>query len=138
MFAERAQVRPAVCWRRLVPRPPSRRLIPPKARPHASRELELEEGADHFGDCEVGRFDEVVEVPTSTRAHGREDASRQARGRDVTFVLSSDAHQHDELERLRWAANNALRAWVPPERIANSWPRERFLAWVGRRRGARA
>ena len=66
------------------------------------------------------------------------DVMRQARGRDVTFVLSSDAHQHDELERLHWAANNALRAWVPPERIANGWPRERFLAWVGQRRGARA
>jgi DNA polymerase (family 10) len=58
------------------------------------------------------------------------DALRRARGRDLTFVLTSDAHHARELDRVRFAANNALRAWVPPERIANAWPAERLAAWA--------
>jgi DNA polymerase (family 10) len=58
------------------------------------------------------------------------EALRRARSRDVTFVLSSDAHQASELERVRYAALNAERAWVPPERVANTWPAERLAAWA--------
>ena len=55
---------------------------------------------------------------------------RRARPRDVTFVLSSDAHQADELGRVRFAALNAERAWVPPDRVANTWSPDRLLAWA--------
>jgi DNA polymerase (family 10) len=58
------------------------------------------------------------------------EALRQARGRDVTFVLTSDAHQVSELERVRYAALNAERAWVEPDRVANAWPAERLVAWT--------
>jgi DNA polymerase (family X) len=58
------------------------------------------------------------------------EALRRARLRDVIFVLTSDAHQASELERVRYAARNAERAWVPPERIANAWSGERLLAWT--------
>ena len=40
------------------------------------------------------------------------DALRRARERDVTFVLTSDAHHARELERVRFAALNAERAWT--------------------------
>ena len=53
--------------------------------------------------------------------------------RDVTFVLTSDAHHARELERVRFAARNAERAWIPPERIANAWPAERLAAWAERK-----
>ena len=58
------------------------------------------------------------------------DALRRARGREVTFVLTSDAHHSRELDRVRFAALNAERAWTPPERVANAWPAERLAAWA--------
>jgi DNA polymerase (family 10) len=58
------------------------------------------------------------------------DALQRARGRRVTFVLTSDAHHARELERVRFAAHNAERAWIEPEQIANAWPAERLAAWA--------
>src|SRR4030095_6318793 len=59
------------------------------------------------------------------------EALRRARGRDVTFVLTSDAHHARELDRVRFAALNAERAWIPPERIADAWPGKRLLDGSG-------
>jgi DNA polymerase (family 10) len=62
------------------------------------------------------------------------EALRRARVRDVTFVLTSDAHHARELERVRFAALNAERAWIEPERVANAWPAERLIAWAQQKR----
>jgi DNA polymerase (family X) len=71
-------------------------------------------------------------------ALGRLDASSevlfQARGMGVTFVISTDTHHTRELERMEWGTLHATRGWVDPARVANTWPRERFLAWLGERR----
>jgi len=65
---------------------------------------------------------------------GRLDASSEvllrARGMDVTFVLSTDTHHTRELARMEWGVRHATRGWVDPSRIANFWPRERFLGWL--------
>jgi DNA polymerase (family 10) len=61
------------------------------------------------------------------------EALRRARSRDVTLVLTSDAHRADELERVRFAARNAERAWIPPERVVNAWPAERLAEWARRK-----
>jgi len=58
------------------------------------------------------------------------EALRRARGRNVTFLLTSDAHRAEELERVRYATLNAERAWVDPERIANTWAPERLISWI--------
>jgi DNA polymerase (family 10) len=58
------------------------------------------------------------------------EALRRARDRNVTFVLTSDAHHADELARVEFAALNAERAWVDPERVANAWPVDKLVAWV--------
>ena len=58
------------------------------------------------------------------------EALRHARGSGVTFVVTSDAHEARELERVHYAARNAERAWVPADRVANAWPGERLLEWV--------
>jgi DNA polymerase (family 10) len=58
------------------------------------------------------------------------ESLRRARGRDVTFMFTSDAHRAEELERVRFATLNAERAWVDPDRIANTWTPERLLAWA--------
>ncbi len=58
------------------------------------------------------------------------EALRRARSRDVTFVLTSDAHHASELDRIRYAALNAERAWIEPERVANGSTPERLVSWV--------
>jgi DNA polymerase (family 10) len=62
------------------------------------------------------------------------EALRRARSRDLTFVLTSDAHHADELGRVEYAALNAERAWLEPERVANTWAPERLLAWTASKR----
>jgi len=58
------------------------------------------------------------------------EALRRGRSRDVTFVLTSDAHHASELDRIRYAARNAERAWIEPERVANGSTPERLVSWV--------
>jgi DNA polymerase (family 10) len=61
------------------------------------------------------------------------EALRRARERNVTFVLTSDAHRASELERVRYAALNAERAWLDRARVANAWSPEQLLAWTERK-----
>ncbi len=69
---------------------------------------------------------------------GRLDLSSEvllrARGLPVTFAISTDAHHARELARMDWAPLHAARGWVEPARVANTWPRERFLGWLRERR----
>jgi DNA polymerase (family 10) len=60
------------------------------------------------------------------------EALRRTRGRDLTFVLTSDAHRSEELDRVRYAALNAERAWLDPARVANTWPADKLAAWARR------
>jgi DNA polymerase (family 10) len=62
------------------------------------------------------------------------ESLRRARMRKVTLVLNSDAHIAGELARVRYAALNAERAWIDPERIANAWDPERLLSWTAEKR----
>ena len=71
-------------------------------------------------------------------ALARLDASSEvlyrARGMDVTFVISTDTHHVREFARMEWGVLHATRGWVDPARIANLWPRTRFLEWLEGRR----
>jgi DNA polymerase (family 10) len=58
------------------------------------------------------------------------EALRRVRSRDVPLVLTSDAHHENELERIKFAALNAERASIDPERVINTWPKERLLSWL--------
>jgi DNA polymerase (family 10) len=55
---------------------------------------------------------------------------RRAAGRRIAFLLDSDAHQVDELERSRYAKLNAERAGVDPTRVVNAGDGERLVAWL--------
>jgi DNA polymerase (family 10) len=66
------------------------------------------------------------------------DALRRARSKNVNFVLTSDAHRASELERVRYAALNAERAWIEPERVINAWPVDRLVAWTKQKPSASA
>jgi DNA polymerase (family 10) len=61
------------------------------------------------------------------------DALRRARTRNIAFVLTSDAHHFDELERVRYAALNAERAWLDPARVVNAQTAEGLLAWTAKK-----
>jgi DNA polymerase (family 10) len=61
------------------------------------------------------------------------DVLRQAAGRRITFVLTSDAHDTRELRLVEYAARNAERAGVDPDRVANTWARARMQEWLGGR-----
>jgi DNA polymerase (family 10) len=58
----------------------------------------------------------------------------RARGMELTFVISTDTHHTREFARMEWGALHATRGWVEPSRVANLWPRERFLEWLRTRR----
>jgi len=58
------------------------------------------------------------------------EALRRARGRNVTFLLDSDAHEVGELDRVNYAMLNAERAWLDRERVANAWDADRLIAWL--------
>jgi DNA polymerase (family 10) len=58
---------------------------------------------------------------------------RHAAGRNVAFVLTSDAHHANELDRVRMAKLNAERAWLESDRVVNTWPAERLVAWTAQK-----
>jgi DNA polymerase (family 10) len=60
------------------------------------------------------------------------DALRRARASRVTFVVTSDAHEAGELERVHYAVRNAERAWIPPERIVNASGVDALVKWAVR------
>jgi DNA polymerase (family 10) len=79
----------------------------------------------------------AVETDTAIELNSalpRLDASfevlRRARELGVTLVISTDAHHVDELDRMRWGVQWALRAWVDKRRVANLWPQDRFVRWA--------
>lgn len=85
-------------------------------------------------------LDEVFDVAASTgtaievnASLDRLDASveviRQAAARGVTFVVSTDSHAVEELERARYGVCHARRAGLEAAQIANCWELDRFLSW---------
>jgi len=47
------------------------------------------------------------------------------------FAIDTDAHAPGQLDFLGYGAQRALDAGVPTERIVNTWPVDRLLAWTG-------
>ena len=77
----------------------------------------------------------AIEINASLpRLDAAADVLKRARERDVVLVISSDTHHVRELDRMRWGAKQAQRGWVDRSRVANTWERARFLAWVKEKR----
>ena len=57
-----------------------------------------------------------------------------ARGHQVLFVISTDAHRTSELAQSKWGVRHAQRGWLERDTIANTWPVDRFLDWSRQRR----
>ncbi len=88
-------------------------------------ELDVEQVLDAAADTGT-----AIEINASLR---RLDAPveviREGARRGVTFVISTDAHAVDELDRARFGVAQARRAGLDRAAIANTWPVDRFLAW---------
>ncbi len=85
----------------------------------------------------AARTGTAIEVNSSlSRLDAAADTLRRARALPVTIVVNSDAHHQREFDRLRWGVLHAQRGWVDRERIANTWPAERFLTWAAHARSA--
>jgi DNA polymerase (family X) len=73
----------------------------------------------------------AIEINASLRRlEPPEDVLREAAARGVALVLSSDAHDVDELDRARHGVSHARRAGVTPKQVANTLPRAEFLDWL--------
>jgi DNA polymerase (family 10) len=72
--------------------------------------------------CHLDRLDAPAEI------------LRLASGRDITFVISTDAHDSRELANIDAGVRLARRGWVDKARVANTWDRDRFLEWATRKR----
>jgi DNA polymerase (family 10) len=87
-------------------------------------------------------FSAAVETGTALEINGSLprldlslDALRRGRNYPLTLVVTSDAHEVEELKRIDFAVLQAERAWVPPESIINIGPPERLIAWAERPKG---
>ncbi|GAA1360360.1 PHP domain-containing protein [Catellatospora chokoriensis] len=50
------------------------------------------------------------------------------------FAIDSDAHYSVQLDWLRFGCERAARCGVPVDRVVNTWPLDRLLAWTRRER----
>jgi putative hydrolase len=60
--------------------------------------------------------------------------ARLAADAGCVFTISSDAHASRHLPHVAWGLAVARLAGIPPERVVNTWPAERFAAWLAQRR----
>jgi len=72
--------------------------------------------------CHLRRLDIAPEV------------ARRAVAAGAHLVISTDAHTIGELDQMQWGVLNAQRGWVDKSRVVNTWPVDRFLAWVAAKR----
>ncbi len=57
-----------------------------------------------------------------------------ARDLGCLFSIDSDAHAPGQLDFLWYGAERADAAGIDPDRIVNTWPKERLLEWANRKR----
>lgn len=76
-----------------------------------------------------------VAVEINARPERRDPPTRLlelARDIGCLFSIDSDAHAPGQLDFLPYGAARAAEAGIEPERIVNTWPQERLLAWASR------
>jgi putative hydrolase len=88
-----------------------------------------------FGACVES--DTAVEI--NSRPERRDpptDLLELARDLGCLFSIDSDAHAPGQLDFLWYGAERAEEVGIDPDRIVNTWPKERLLAWANPRRRA--
>jgi putative hydrolase len=76
-----------------------------------------------------------VAVEINSRPERRDPPTKLielARDLGCLFSIDSDSHAPGQLDFLDYGCERAEAAGIDPERIVNTWPRERLLAWAAR------
>jgi DNA polymerase (family 10) len=60
--------------------------------------------------------------------------ARRAVEMGIRLAINTDAHSASDLDLLHFGVATARRGWVPAEAVINTWPTERLLNWLRRRR----
>lgn len=76
---------------------------------------------------EINSHLDRLDAPADVLRRGREHP-------DLTYVISTDSHHVTEFANSRWGVHASRRGWVDKRRVANTWPRSRFLRWVAAKR----
>lgn len=74
-----------------------------------------------------------VAVEINSRPERRDPPTKlleQARDAGCLFSIDSDAHAPGQLDFLVYGCDRAEAAGIDPDRIVNTWPQERLLAWA--------
>ena len=74
-----------------------------------------------------------VAVEINSRPERRDPPTKLlelARDIGCLFSIDSDAHAPGQLDFLQYGAERAHAAGIDPERIVNTWPKDRLLAWA--------
>ena len=74
-----------------------------------------------------------VAVEINSRPERRDPPTRLlelARDIGCLFSIDSDAHAPGQLDFLQYGCERAAAADIEPDRIVNTWPRDRLLAWA--------
>jgi putative hydrolase len=74
-----------------------------------------------------------VAVEINSRPERRDPPTKLlelARDIGCLFSIDSDSHAPGQLDMLDYGCDRAERAGIDPDRIVNTWPRERLLAWA--------
>jgi len=74
-----------------------------------------------------------VAVEINSRPERRDPPTRLlelARDTGCLFSIDSDAHAPGQLDFLQYGCERAAAADIEPDRIVNTWPRDRLLAWA--------
>ena len=84
-----------------------------------------------FGAC----AEHGVAVEINSRPERRDPPTRLlelARDLGCLFAIDSDSHAPGQLDFLAYGAERAEAAGIDPDRIVNTWPKERLLAWAAK------
>lgn len=96
------------------------------ARARAGADLDMEA---IFAACaETGTLIEINASPERLDLNDRH--AHRALETGCTLVISTDAHQPAALGNIHYGVALARRAWVTSDRVANTWPLEKLLAFV--------
>lgn len=81
-----------------------------------------------FAACET--YDKAVEINCRPdRLDPPKRLLRQALEAGCRFAIDSDAHAPGQLDWLRYGCERAVQCGVPADRVVNTWPADRLLAW---------
>ncbi len=59
--------------------------------------------------------------------------ARRAVELGILLAIDTDAHRAEQMDLLHFGVLTARRGWVTPECVLNTWPLERFTAWINNR-----